>query len=285
MRDEVRGVGSLRFDAHDAADIEAALARLRAAAPSWLPVPELSFRGPEVQQQGPLVIPEALIILVILFVILWLIIQYLQRLGRGGTTPTPGDVEEIREKIRRALGKPKAKPEPKPEPDPKKKPEGPGGPDWPPPVPNPCREPWDPCPNTLSVSWPAILPLPEDVTLQRTPADVREAEGIDRGPAQRELAERIGQARQEGSPPPEPCFPEDVDPSEFYDAHHIHPLYLGGIDEPTNLCALNRDKHRAGHPQLDNQIEHLDEYLACRVCSPFLTEHPQLQEYAIVGEK
>jgi hypothetical protein len=150
-----------------------------------------------------------------------------------------------------------------------------------------CRK--DPCPHPLSISWPRQLPRPEeDVTLRRTPGDLRDTEALrDRGNVQRRFAARIRAAREEGRPPERPCFQDEyhMEENAIYDAHHIQPLMLGGEDIPGNLCALRHEYHERGHPYLNDQREHLDEYLRCRICSGYLTAHPQEQEYEIIDEK
>src|SRR5262249_52100979 len=93
-----------------------------------------------------------------------------------------------------------------------------------------CRR--DPCPTPLPIHWPVELPYPPEFVLIRTPSDVREAEGLgDRGPAQARMAEDIRDARSRHLPPPQPCDPDvELDDSRWntpFDAHHIHPLYLG----------------------------------------------------------
>jgi hypothetical protein len=148
-----------------------------------------------------------------------------------------------------------------------------------------CRS--DPCEHSLPISWPTQFPLPtvSPRLLVRTSAVDREWEGIDRGSAQRRMQEEIRLARNSLVPPPSPCFTDDDEPNAPYDAHHAHPLYLGGEDAEFNLCALRADRHQRGHPRLDNQAGHLPEYLECGVCSPFLSRHPVGQTYHIVGSK
>jgi len=99
------------------------------------------------------------------------------------------------------------------------------------------------------------------------------------------MQEEIRRARERLVPPPRPCFEDDAEPNAPYDAHHAHPLYLGGEDADYNLCALRADRHQKGHPRLDNQSGHLDEYMECRICSPLLSRHPVGQTYEITGEK
>jgi hypothetical protein len=70
------------------------------------------------------------------------------------------------------------------------------------------------------------------------------------------------------------------------DAHHIHPLYLGGEDAPYNLAAIEFNRHRVGHKLLNNQtimFESDPTWLNCRrigaVCTPLLTKNPRGQKY------
>jgi hypothetical protein len=109
--------------------------------------------------------------------------------------------------------------------------------------------------------------------------------GIGRGEDQSRLAREIREARNRLLPPPRPCFDYDADPNAPYDAHHRHPLYLGGQEAEGNLCALRADLHQIGHPRLDNQTEHLPVYLEHGICSPLLRMHPPYQTYEIVASK
>ena len=151
-----------------------------------------------------------------------------------------------------------------------------------------CRS--EPSPDPLPISWPGELPYPEPTfrLLQRTPSADLEWEGIGRGEEQSFLALQIREARNRLVPPPSPCFPDsadDVEPNAPYDAHHRHPLYLGGEEAEWNLCALRADRHQAGHPRLDNQSEHLPVYMEHGICSPFLRFHPPYQHYEVVATK
>ena len=148
-----------------------------------------------------------------------------------------------------------------------------------------CRA--DPSPDPLPISWPAELPYPEPMfrLLQRTPSADVEWLGIGRAEEQTRLAREIREARNRLLPPPRPCDPDDAEPNAPYDAHHRHPLYLGGEEADWNLCALRADRHQRGHPRLDNQTEHLAEYMEHGICSPFLRLHPAYQQYRIVASK
>lgn len=194
------------------------------------------------------------------------------------TTP-PVEAPEPRTRRRRA-------PRPEPEPEP-----GPG------PVPEPRPEPeprrrrrrqcsQEPCEMPLPIAWPAELPYPPLVRwLQRTNAGDREWEGVERGAEQRRFREELDEARRRGIPPPQPCFENDAEPNTPYDAHHTHPLYIGGEDARYNLCAVETGQHMRGHRRLDNQTPFLAEYIECGICSPFLKDHPSGQVYEIVATK
>src|SRR5439155_3071617 len=138
-----------------------------------------------------------------------------------------------------------------------------------------------PCEHSIPITWPTELPLPTTSPrlLARTGAGEREWYGIERGADQRRMQEEIRRARERLVRPPHPCFETDAEPNAPYDAHHVHPLYLGGEEAEFNLCALRADRHQQGHPRLDNQLEHLPEYLECGICSPFLSQHPVGQTY------
>jgi hypothetical protein len=151
-----------------------------------------------------------------------------------------------------------------------------------------CRKKTVPCDTPLPIKWPRNLPLPSDRRpLVRTPSGDEYIEPERRSRPQREMQEEINDARARGLPPPRPCFRNDAEPNAPYDAHHIHPLYLGGAEDPINLCALRADYHQRGHPELNNQTEMLDDpvWIACQICDGYLPHHPALQEYEIAGRK
>jgi hypothetical protein len=99
---------------------------------------------------------------------------------------------------------------------------------------------------------------------------------------QRKLQEAIKNAldrHRRGEPGvevPRPCFKDDADPNDLYDAHHKKPLYLGGAEDDVNLCALRTDLHKAAHPRLNNQKDMLSHpvWIACRICSGQLPDIP-----------
>lgn len=145
----------------------------------------------------------------------------------------------------------------------------------------------EPCDDPLPIRWPRNLPLPpESPPLQRRGTGEWDAD--DRGPAQRRLQERIREARDRGLPPPSPCFSDETEPNDFYDAHHKQPLYLNGKDQEFNLCALQRDRHQRGHAQLDDQRDMVDSdpvWIACEMREGRLRFHPRGQMYDIEGRK
>ena len=151
----------------------------------------------------------------------------------------------------------------------------------------------EPC-GVLPIIWPDELPPLEERRyrpLVRQGAAEREAQGIDRGPDQRAFATCLRRARERGDDLQESCghlggdwYDPDVLPTEPVDAHHVHPLYLGGEDAPENLSAVEFNRHRLGHRLLNNQalmFETDPTWIRCRVCSPLLTRHPVGQEYEI----
>jgi len=149
-----------------------------------------------------------------------------------------------------------------------------------------CRR--DPCPTPLPIKWPSLLPLPaERRPLVRTPQGDWNLSPDQRSQPQRDLQREIEEARKRNVPPPRPCFRHDAEPNAPYDAHHIHPLFLGGAEDEKNLCALRADYHQKGHPRLYNQHEMLSDavWLACRICEGNLRRHPGGQEYYISGRK
>lgn len=152
-----------------------------------------------------------------------------------------------------------------------------------------CNE--EPC-DVLPIIWPGELPPPTEAKpMKRTSSSQREAEGIDRGPAQRKFADCLKKAHENGEDYQGKCgplggdwFDPDMLPGELADAHHMHPLYLGGEDAPYNLGAVEHNRHMLGHKLLNNQ--HImfatdPTWQRCRVCSPLLTKHPIEQEYEI----
>ena len=143
----------------------------------------------------------------------------------------------------------------------------------------------EPCDTPLPIRWPRNLPLPpENRPLQRR--GTGEWDAHDRGKHQRELQKRIGEARERNEPPPSPCFSDETEPNDFYDAHHKQPLYLNGEEEV--LCALQRDRHQRGHAELDNQRDQAESdpvWLACNMREGRLRFHPRGQMYEIEGRK
>jgi hypothetical protein len=149
----------------------------------------------------------------------------------------------------------------------------------------------EPC-GVLPIIWPSgLLPVPEE-ELVRTKADQREVEGIDRGPQQSGFSACISKWKKdprqldlEEACPGRGFYQEDLQPSEPIDAHHIHPLYLGGGDDnPGNLGAVEMRRHQQGHRELNRQQTMFDTdptWAACNICSPNLSQHPVDQEYRI----
>ena len=151
-----------------------------------------------------------------------------------------------------------------------------------------CREAGpDPCPEALPLAWPLELPLPGSGRLIRVKDEDVSFPKERRGGAQARLAREIAENRRRLLPPPRPCNPSpDLDPNEPRDAHHRHPLALGGRDADENLCSLEAAAHQTGHPRLANQIEFFDVHRQqCCYCSPNINLHPAGQEYFIQGRK
>ena len=153
----------------------------------------------------------------------------------------------------------------------------------------------DICDTPLPVKWPRIMPLPGGQRpLVRTPSGDDYIEPDKRSKPQRDLQKEIEKQRDRhrsgkpGAYVPRPCFANDADPNAPYDAHHIHPLYLGGAEDEINLCALRTDYHQRAHPALNNQKMMLNTnavWISCKVCSGHLPDHLALQEYYIDGKK
>jgi hypothetical protein len=157
----------------------------------------------------------------------------------------------------------------------------------------------EPC-DVLPVIWPSELPrLYRDFEstrdFKRQGRNEREWEGIDRAAEQTDFAKCLKRALKRGEDRQEQCghlggewFDPDLLPAEPADAHHLHPLYLGGAEGSDNLGAVEFNRHRLGHKLLNDQTEMFETdptWLHCReqkmVCSPFLTRHPVGQEYEV----
>jgi hypothetical protein len=147
----------------------------------------------------------------------------------------------------------------------------------------------DICADPLPIKWPRKMPLPgERRPLVRTPSNDEFVSPDKRSKPQRDLQEEIREAREKNIPPPSPCFANDAEPNAPYDAHHIHPLYLGGAEDDVNLCSLRADKHQRAHPELNNQSTMHGTnaiWINCKVCSGHLPDHLGQQEYEIDGRK
>jgi hypothetical protein len=149
-----------------------------------------------------------------------------------------------------------------------------------------CR---DVCGASLPIVWPAELPLPGDRGLERVSRSDDDWFSPRRGSDQALLADQIRRAREQTkagvpTPPPKPCFTDDADPYELYHAHHRRPLFLGGWEDTTNLCALKDARHQSGHRLLTNQFLMFmtdSTWRSCRMCSSILTKHGVGQQYEI----
>ena len=154
-----------------------------------------------------------------------------------------------------------------------------------------CRK--DPCPASLPIEWPERLPKPSGEDLERTKSGDPYREPAKRSGKQKTLASKIKsehtrfQNGERDAVVPQPCSYRDKDPNELHDAHHIHPLFLGGEEDESNLCALQIDVHRLGHIQLYDQRPMLSHqpWITCKICEGNLRNHPGQQEYYIDGEK
>ncbi|MFC4360607.1 hypothetical protein ACFO0N_21900 [Halobium salinum] len=193
-------------------------------------------------------------------------------------------VDNLLEGIEAGLDEPITKPAEDSDPDPEPEPG-----DGPRPLPLDPRWQKEAC-DELLISWPIELPNPYDVFGGpvgpiRIKSSERDLYGLGpRGSAQRRLNNRINEAREAMLPPPEACF-SNSDPIEYYDAHHIHPLFLAGVDSDENLCAVETRRHHQGHDRLQHQPEWLDYYVQCGEESDDLYQHESLNTYVIVDER
>lgn len=137
-----------------------------------------------------------------------------------------------------------------------------------------------PCDYPLPIAWPAELPDVPFASLVRSGGGQR----TEQGRMQRQILAARGT-----NPPPQPCDPDVENDSgrwnDPYDAHHMHPLFLGGGDSVSNLCSLNAAFHQSGHPRLTNQSEYLDVYRQCGINTAHLYNHPIGQVYYVDAHK
>lgn len=106
IRRRLAGMTEIRLEPSVVARLEAMYHEARAAAPSWLPVPDLSFRGAPVQAAGVLAIPAVpvLLLLAILILLWWIATNANPQIRRSreraleefirylrGPWPIPGD--------------------------------------------------------------------------------------------------------------------------------------------------------------------------------------------------
>ncbi len=135
-----------------------------------------------------------------------------------------------------------------------------------------------PCDYPLPIAWPAELPRVPFASLIRT-----RSSGVPRT-EQGLMSSEIRTSRAI-APPPQPCDPDVENDSgrwnDPFDAHHMHPLFLGGRDTMSNLCSLSAGFHQSGHPRLTNQAEYADVYRQCGINSTYLYHHPMGQVYYV----
>jgi hypothetical protein len=149
----------------------------------------------------------------------------------------------------------------------------------------------DICGETLPIIWPGFMPPPgQQRPLVRTPSNDDYIEPDRRSQPQRKLQQEISEQRDRhrsgkpGAYVPRPCFKNDADPNDVFDAHHMHPLYLGGAEDEINLCSLRTDLHQRAHPALNDQKVMFTTdptWIHCKVCSAHLPDHLALQQYEI----
>lgn len=150
------------------------------------------------------------------------------------------------------------------------------------------KKPGEPCDVPLPIKWPRNLPLPADSRpLVRTPSGNWNLEPEKRSTPQRDLYNAIVEARRKNVLPPRLCF-KDAEPNTPFEAHHMHPLFLGGAEDKVNLCSLFIDYHQIGHRQLLDQSGMVNSdpvWKACKITKSNLKDHPGGQEYEIRGRK
>lgn len=151
-----------------------------------------------------------------------------------------------------------------------------------------CRDSKEPTTGALPIKWPWALPLPgSGRALMRTPSGDHNLPPEARSAPQRMLQGQIKLAREHNVPPPMLCIQKEVLENAPYDAHHRHPLFIGGAEDEVNLCSLRTDFHQDGHPALYNQRDMLADsvWMAYRMCEGDMRRHPAGQKYVIQDRK
>jgi Domain of unknown function (DUF4157) len=288
LRNELKNAGKAILLSPEAI---AQMARMYAAfqpyIPSWLPVPDITFRtaqtaAPLFVIAGVAITLEILILIVAFFlVMMWL----LQRLNPTVRKQQDQAVEDLVNKIRESL-KPKTKPatppevdtnpkqeaDPNPKGDPDQKPKGDPdpktGPDFPPP---PLGQPRQRrrSPRAYPICWPTQLGPPFSKDFVRTKSERDEVEAT-----QARMALNWRQFRD-----------PDFDPTKFH-VHHVDPLFLGGPDDlQGNATTIPKRLHLRGHASLRKQPQMVLPPPPLRPLPIDLYAHPIGTPYRLVGFK
>jgi hypothetical protein len=252
---------------------------LRAAAPSWLPLPVFKF----VTNVQPVVIfiiagvAVTLEALILFFAFLLVMVYLLQNLDPKTRKARERAVEDMLDKVRE-LVKPKAPPLPPTEEPPKKKPDP--KPDTKPdpkpdPKPEPKTGPTNPIPDEpkndkpkeYPICWPLQFGPVTSPTFVRTKVEERDLD------EQKQARMKLDWRK----------FRDEDFPAGDLDVHHVVPLFLGGADDLRfNGTALRRSLHQTGHQvlNLQPQIGALNPALG-----PHLLRHPPGTRYRLAGYK
>lgn len=288
---KARGNESIQLPVEAVAKLESAYNRLRALAPSWVPIPNLSFVGTSTQQAAFVIaIPVAVValLLAILFVLSALIVAAI--------------LYAIIQEIRQALKGPIPAPQPAPAPAPPQAPPTPAPPQAPPvPVPAPPQAPPVPVPvppRTVPVPRarpvPRAIPRAEPRAIPRrpTPTPYPLCWPVQLGPAPQILFVRTSPIRDEEEQKQarmqlewrsfrDPSF----DPTRFH-VHHVHPLFLGGVDDlSSNGTIIPKDLHLTGHKVLQIQPQMMTPPPPLPPLPADIYRHPPGTPYILVGYK
>lgn len=250
--------------------LQALYEQIKAAAPSWLPLPDIQFVA-KAQPAGPLLVvagvaitAEALLLLLALLIIFLWLLGNLDPATRRARERAVEDVLDGIEDLLKPKPVPKPKVEPKPEPKPKPKPEKTTDPV--PPVPKRRRR----RPSAYPICWPMQLPPPPKSFFVRTRSPERDLNAAQQARMQLEW-------RSFRDP--------DFDPRRYH-VHHVVPLFLGGEDNlRTNAVTWPKPLHLRGHRILQIQPQMAYPPPPLRLLPTDLYRHPPGTPYELVGLK
>lgn len=274
LRGELRNLQQLSLRPEAVARFEAIYNEFRSLAPSWVPIPQISFAGPPAQYAGVIAIPIVVILLFIAFLIVlwWVLTNADPATRRARERAVEEAIEGLREAARRgprpaspetiSRPEPETAPSPQPRPAPGPQPRPPLGPDVLPPLPQIRFYP---------IYWSPLLPVP---TVQRifirTPGRERDTRQATQAAMQR-------QWRAFRDP--------DFNPDQYH-AHHVIPLFLGGEDDlRSNGISWPARIHLRGHRDLRIQPQMANPPAGLLPLPVDLYDHPPSTPYIYMGRK